>query len=322
MNQPQPLPDTESLRLEHGISVEAELAVIAARTRLSRAIGHYQVNYVSIDGTCALTNEPRAISDEARAKAEAAYGLENYTGLNRSLCFHKQRTDPRAWRGLHTTEPSAAYELIAGQAEAYANGAAEIGTPEQLGRYGLMLTFGWIGGRMVENTELISRIALDDDELPLGIKNGLDGEIDTALKQVNLIEQIRQDEAAPAVLIYRGGDNARTPKASKEMCKRVIEATNGRVIIDTAHGVEMAHDPTGNFGKSVIGQVLATEMLLELGREGYLSLGKMSEASAQVSPTDPNMSLDIALSASKQLYDMKMSRLLVPVRQRKVSYTR
>ncbi len=311
-------PDTETLRMHYGISVEAELAVLGVRERLSRAIQDHQEYFVSIDGSCSLTNEPQVVEDEAQIKAEAAERLENYIGLNRSLCFHKERTDPRSWRGLDTTERVAAYKIIAQQAEVRANGAAEIGSPVQLSRYGLMLAFGWIGGRAVYNTELIKRIALDDSSLPLGIKNGLDGEVDVALKQVKLVEELRDayDEDTPAILIYRGGDNAKTPKASKDMCKRVIEETGGRVIIDTAHGVEMAHDPVGNFGKSVAGQIAANEMLKELAQEGYVTLGKMSEASAQKSPTDPNMPLAIALEASRVLYEMKMSGLFVPARHR------
>lgn len=309
-------PSTEALRLELGISPETELQVIEARDRLSRAIDHYQEHYISIDGSCALTNQADIVAEEARTKANAARGLENYIVLNRSLCFFKPRSDPNAWFGLDTTERAAAYAIIAAQAVAYANGAAEIGTPEQLRRYSSMLIFGWIGGRAVENTELITDVALNDRGLPIGVKNALDGTISSALRQVALIEELREDSDAPALLIYRGGSNAQTPKASKDMCKRVIEATNGRIIIDTAHGIEMAHDPTGKFEKSVTGQMRATQMLVDIGREGYLPLGKMSEASAQESPTDPHMPLEIALNASRKLYQIKRNSLLVPVRQR------
>ncbi len=309
-------PTTEELQTQHGITPETELQVIEARNRLGYAIGRHQEHYVSVDGSCALTNQPQLVSDEARVKANAGVGLENYIGLNRSLCFFKPRSDPAAWSGLDTTERAAGYAIIAAQASRYANGAAEIGSAEQLRRYGSMLTLGWVGGRAVDNTELIRHIALNDRRLPLGVKNSLDGTIEAALRQVALVEELRSNEDAPAILIYRGGANAKTAKASKEMCKRVIEATKGRVIIDTAHGLEMAHDQAGKFEKSPQGQILATQMLLELDREGYHSLGKMSEASAQTSPTDPHMPLAIALNASRKLYQMKRNSLLVPVRQR------
>lgn len=317
MNQAYLQPSTETLQRMYGITLETELAVVDKRRVVSGVLNNHLLNFMSIDGTCTLTNELAAIKEEAEQKAAMAEGRPGYVALDRSYCFFKPRSDLESWDGVDSTDREAAYLVLATMAALYANNAAEIGSLEQLLRYGPMLSLAWFGGRAILRLDLdtLTKIALADRSLPLAAKNDVDGTIEAALKRVNHIEEVRDGDGAPAVLIYRGGENAITPEASRDMCKRVIEATEGKVIIDTAHGVEMAHDPNGNFQKSVEGQIAATEMLVDLADEGYVPFGKLSEASRIKSPIDPHIALAISLNASRQMYERKMSGLLVPIRQ-------
>lgn len=66
------------------------------------------------------------------------------------------------------------------------------------------------------------------------------------------------------------------------------------MIVDVAHGSEMAHDPAGAFGKTVEGQQQALEHVTALAAQGYAPIGIMIEASDIPSPTDPVMPLDVA----------------------------
>jgi hypothetical protein len=89
----------------------------------------------------------------------------------------------------------------------------------------------------------------------------------------------------------------------------VHEATQGRYILDTAHGTEMAHDPQRKFGKSVDGQILAVYAMHRLARQGYVPGGTMMEASGLNSPTDPHMPLEIALDGVKQQHAYKVQHI-------------
>jgi hypothetical protein len=150
-------------------------------------------------------------------------------------------------------------------------------------------------------------IARHDPTLGVGVKNGLSGAIDTALQHVDRINTMREgyEDPASAVLVYRGGENAKNPLAWRNAYLDAHEQTSGLVIVDIAHGTEMAHDPDGQFKKTVAGQILAMEAVLDLAREGYAPAGIMIEASDLKSRTDPHMPLEIALNGVKQLYNIK-----------------
>ncbi|HVX56110.1 MAG TPA: hypothetical protein VHA37_00100 [Candidatus Saccharimonadales bacterium] len=299
---------TEVLEPVRPIEADGAVApnVEQARQELAYAVEHHEEYFVSVDGPCPLTDNPKATLAEADRKAAAASGLDGYIALDRE-CFFKPRTNPADWHGLHSSDPEAAGQMLGQLADRHANVIAEVGSIEQFERYGASLTALWIGGRAVGNTDLIEELAVADPTIVIGVKNGLDGEIDLALEQVARIERLRGDEGAPAVLIYRGGTNAQTPQASQDMYKRAHEATGGRLFYDAAHGVEMAYHPAGEFKKSVAGQVLASEALIQLTEHGYPPLGKFAEASDIDAIMDPHMPLDQALEHSRRVHELKLT---------------
>jgi hypothetical protein len=181
----------------------------------------------------------------------------------------------------------------------------EIGYTEQLQRYASRLVLIWAGGRNVANDLLIEQMALQDPSIPMGVKNGLDGDIGLALKQVECANNLRSPGDAPVFLIFRGGDNAKTSERWADEYKSALAATAGRLMVDTAHGSEMAHDPSGAYKKSQEGQEAAAYHVLGLARQGLLPAGITLEASDWVGPTDPNMRLGIALSVISELQTIK-----------------
>jgi len=287
------------------IGLDMVTAVEEARRSLAHAVNNHENYFISVDGPCPLTDNLEATQAEARQKVAAAAGLGSYIALDRE-CFFKPRTNPADWHGMDSSDSDLAYDIVANLAATHANVVAEVGSLEQLRRYGGTLTALWSGGRNVENTELIKDLALADPSIVVGVKNGLDGEIELALEQVRLIERLRGEEGAPAVLIYRGGENARTPLASQDMYKRAHEATGGKLFYDAAHGVEMAYHPAGEFTKSVAGQMLASQALVHLTEQGYPPLGKFAEASDIEAIMDPHMPLESALADSRRVHDLKL----------------
>lgn len=295
--------------LEHAVPDETQPEMVArvedARKELAHAISNHGSYFISVDGPCPLTDNPETTEEEARQKIAVASGLGSYIALDRE-CFFKPRTNPTDWHGLHSSNPDGAHRILSGLATKHANVIAEVGSLEQFQRYSMALTALWIGGRNVGNTGLIEELALANPGIVIGIKNGLDGEIDQAMEQVGLVERLRGEEGAPAVLIYRGGENAQTPRASQDMYKRAHEITGGRLFYDAAHGVEMAYHPAGEFKKSVAGQMLASQALIHLTEQGYPPLGKFAEASDIEAIMDPHMPLEHALADSRRLHDLKL----------------
>lgn len=291
--------------LEQTEAAGAAVDIGAARLELAHAVIDHEAHFVSVDGPCPLTDNLELTMAEAERKAAAASGLGGYVALDRE-CFFKPRSDPDAWHGLHFSDPDSARHILGTVAGRHGNVIAEVGSLDQLRLHGADLTALWIGGRNVANTDLIEELAVAEPDLVIGVKNGLDGEIELALEQVARIERLRRGEGAPAVLVYRGGENARTPQASQDAYKRAHEATDGRLFYDTAHGVEMAYHPSGEFQKSSAGQALASQALVHLAEQGYAPLGKFSEASEIEAVMDPHMPLDEALADSRRVYDIKL----------------
>jgi hypothetical protein len=283
----------------------ATSSVELTRQALAMAVEDHEAHFISVDGPCPLTDNPEHTFEEARLKVANGEGLPGYIALDRE-CFFKPRTNPADWHGLNSSDPDSAQRIVGELADRHANVIAEVGAVDQFDRYGEALTALWIGGRAVHNTELIEALAVAEPGIVIGVKNGLDGEIDLALEQVARVERLRGDEGAPAVLIYRGGENARTPLASQDMYKRAHEATGGRLFYDAAHGVEMAYHPAGEFKKSVAGQMLASQALIHLTEQGYAPLGKFAEASEIDAIMDPHMPLEQALADSRRIHELKL----------------
>lgn len=300
-------PTTQELKAQHGVSPETELAVIQAAGEISSSIQEYNQELIAVIGGCSMTGHQPEIEKEGRQIADAASDSPHLHMLHRIPPW-KPRSSRHSWHGEETTNPTGAYLTLANLATYQTNVAIEVGSRAHIDRYGPMLTFGWIGSRNADNTDLIKAIAVRDPKLPLGIKNDMDGGIELALEQISLVEDLRAniEDPAPAILIYRGGTKIRTPDQWEEAYLRALEVTEGKLIVDTAHGSEMAHDPELCFQKSVAGQIAAMEAVLRLAQEGHVPAGIMIEASDIESPVDPVMPLETALAGVKQLYEIKM----------------
>ncbi len=267
--------------------------VAQARIVVNNKLSGEDPAILGIAGGCALTEDVEIINREGDQLADR--------GALQRLCFWKPRSDPQAYHGLDTTKPECALQTVEDRSYLAANVCAELGLPKHIGRYAAKLTFAWTGGRNDDNFDLKRLVALSDPTLSLGAKNGLNGEIDIALRDIEELVRLRGSDGAEVVLIYRGGFNAQTPDDWEKQYIRAHELTGGRFIVDTAHGGEMAHSPDQDFTKSVLGQIACLDHVMELARDGLAPRGVMMEASDTISPTDPNMPFTAALTGLDDL---------------------
>ena len=300
-------PSTEELRNLYPIAEDSLFSIGQERSEISKALETPDSTTLGIIGPCARPSIELidVVLNEGRKIAETSLKESGLHVLHRGPTW-KPRTNPNDWHGEETTDPSGAYLSTKLEAETLFHVAMEIGYEKQLGRYASLLTFAWIGSRNVENDDLVQSVAEYDPHLPIGIKNDLDGDISKAINRVNLINNLRFSDEAPAILIYRGGNNATNPTDWKTAYKEAHDATGGKLIVDVAHGSEMAHDPNGKNCKSIEGQVLAMESVNDMAQEGIAPAGIMIEASDLPSKTDPHMPLGIALKGLVKLHDAKM----------------
>lgn len=269
---------------------------------------------VAIAGPCANHDSQRILVEGMLLSNLASDSLVT---LHRQP-FWKPRSPalngPKPWEGLEDTDPEIALSRAQLAVDEGVSIAAEIGKTEHINRYSDLLTFAWIGARSLDNMELIDYVASNlPADLPLGIKNDLTGNIDGALKTIDRINERRadmSDHPAEAILIFRGGSDFDKPRKWSWQVEKAYVATAGRLIIDTAHGSEMAHDPEGNFKKSVEGQIFCLEHVIFLADHGIFPRGVMIEASDYENPdktkrTDPNMPF-----ASAAMGILELSRVI------------
>lgn len=259
---------------------------------------------LAINGPCAMTADIDTITREGEILANLSEELSGLVISNR-LPPWKPRSNPYDWHGEETTDLSNAVNTLTDRAMQSGNISIELGLAEHLMRYSRYLSFAWVGARNDHKFEFKRQVALYDPELPLAFKNGLDGEIEASLQHIEVLQTERGEDAAPIVLLYRGGTNAQDPQAWEKQYKLALEATNGRCIVDVAHGGEMAHDPKGKFQKSVFGQIACMEHVIELIGEGFVPRGIMLEASDTNSPTDPHMPFNIAIDGLRRLHAIR-----------------
>ena len=303
------VPTVAELEEIYHLDLETEAQVELARADADAVLSGKRDGLVVIEGPCAMTTAREIIDREGNALYEAQDQASGLITLHRMPTW-KPRTNPADWHGLEsepdTTED--AYRTVAERSAATANVAIEIGHIPHLDRYGRRITLGWVGSRNAGELALIDAVALHDPSMPAGVKNGMDGGIDSALRHVERIEELRQGRGAAAILMYRGGTNAQDPESWEHNYRNALARTNGRLIVDTAHGGEMAFDPEGNYKKSVLGQVACLERVLQIAEEhDELPVGIIMEASSAESPTDPVMPFQIALGAARRLHELRMS---------------
>lgn len=288
--------------------------IIEQRRLISTMIGEYSTGILAVIGPCAMTDTEEMIAVEATRLADVARGNPNLQTLYRSP-FWKPRTKKEDWHGLETTDPEIAYRIMVERSQATANMAVEIGTdPRHLSRYADLTTLAWKGGRNDLQPELTTALALHDPTLPVAVKNGLDGDILKALADVNTIETIRRGIGGRAILLFRGGLNATNPEDWEKQYLHAHDLTDGRMLVDWAHGGEQAHDPNGQFQKSVAGQIACMEHVIDIAeRTGKIPAGIFAEASDVKSPTDPVMPFDIAIEGAQTLARIKTEQSLTTI---------
>jgi hypothetical protein len=317
-------PTTAYLESVYEFSREDDLRVQEHRSAVNSAILHPD-NDLYIAGPCALTSDWEDIRSENIQWDEfvAVNGIKSF--LKRYNPW-KPRSDPNAWHGLETESltgrtPSEsaeeAYALINEGARTSANIAMEMAFPYHLLRYGKLTTFAWVGSRnekdIDESTgiDFIDMLAKYDPTLPVGIKNSMDGNLELAIGRVKKINRIRShlgiSAFAPAVLIYRGGENVRTASEWYNEAERIIglEDVQGRVILDHAHMGEMACDPDG-FEKTEEGQSICWDRAIELRRSGKRFVGSQTESSNLKSPVDPPLPIEVTMS---KIRDMERAKI-------------
>lgn len=301
-------PTTHELARRHPRSPHHHELLLQQRLRASSLLGEYSTGLLAVIGPCAMTDAEEIIQDESEQLARISSEHPELMALYRAPVW-KPRTKKEDWHGLETTNPELAYRIMVERSHATANMAVEIGTdPRHLSRYGDHTTLAWKGGRNHDEPTLTEALALYDPTLPVAVKNGLDGDIAPALEDIKVIEQLRRGVGARAILLFRGGLNATNPEAWEEQYLRAHAVTSGRLLVDWAHGGEQAHDPNGEFGKSVEGQIACMEHTIEVAeRTGKAPAGIFAEASSAKSPTDPVMPFSKAVEGAIALAKIKQS---------------
>lgn len=290
----------------------SERSMAVARKEVSDILNgiHPDKQMVAIIGPCSAHE---ATVDQIAEEGERIRALQSELGsiaLIHRMPVWKPRSRAEDWHGLETTSPEAASSLLQSEAAKGGRVAIEVALPEHMPRYKESLTLGWTGSRNVDNRQQLIDMSMEDPLLPMGVKNGMSGRIDDSMKLAADIMMVRSaavQETAPAVVIFRGGEELRTPIEVQRAYIAALARTAGNLIYDTAHGTEMAHDPRGGFKKSVPGQVASMNMAIDLAEQNIVPRGIMIEASDTESRTDPNMPLDIAMNGLRRL-DSILSR--------------
>lgn len=302
-------PTLAELGAAYPLDLHTKTQILTARYDVGAVLSGEHEGFVLIEGPCAMTLDREVIDREGDALYKTQRSESGLITLHRMPPW-KPRTNPADWHGLES-EPDtveAAYRTVAERAAATANVAIEIGHESHLDRYADRITFGWVGSRNAGKVALVDAVAIREYSLPVGYKNAMDGTIDSALAHIRRTQERRQGQGAPAVLVYRGGTNATNPRDWEYNYRAAMEHTEGRMIVDTAHGGEMAFDPEEKYQKSMIGQVVCLENVLRIAEDhGEVPAGVIMEASSAKSPTDPVAPFRVMMGAAMRLHELRTS---------------
>lgn len=215
----------------------------------------------------------------------------------------KPRTNPESWHGLDETNPREARLQLAA-ASCTAAVAIEVGKVSHQ-MFLEHVCFAWVGARSVGNTAL-QELLIGNPQIPFGIKSDLNGKIEKSVAMINAVIQGRskrvEDHNPSGLLIHRSG-GVESPDAWENQiiaASARLESRRSEVsgmIVDLAHGTEIAHDPRQKGRKTIAGQVAAFDHMLDILEDNTNILpnlaGLMVEASdTKPKPgrcTDPNM---------------------------------
>lgn len=261
---------------------------------------------VGIIGPCSLDGSPEQMSDSLRIVEQIETMRENGVVLANRIPPWKPRTNPTDWHGREDDGIGLAQSDVMLRVGLGLPVAMELGKPEHIERYGSLASFCWTGSRSLKDEALYNEL-LDSNNIakmirmPLGVKNALDGEVGHALERIDRLTRVRQIIGvangivpAPVMLIYRGGSNATNPEDWVQGYYRAYKKSHGRIIVDTAHGGEQAHDRSGIMTKTMEGQIRCIGSVIKL-KEILPPRGVMIEAASGNSKTDPNIKLSAAL---------------------------
>lgn len=301
-------PTTQELYEDNLVDRQMLLSIAASRIAINSSIVHPDNKFLLV-GPCALTDDAEILADENdgwmefAAKNGLVVAVRRHPWKPRSVKSWAEKM--KKWHGLETGfvdgigEPEyaaqTAFKIMHQEAKGNSNVSMEIAFDKQIFRYGPLLSFAQIGARTrdeyydnyVAYLRFLDFLAKREPTLPIGIKNDLDGSIDRAMEEVDRVNDIRSklgmSAVSRAVLIYRGGSNAKTPNAWIAGAEDAISRTRGAVILDVAHGGEQAFDPHGKYEKSEPGQLNCLGAAMKLGK----CVGKAIETSGIKSPMDP-----------------------------------
>lgn len=306
-----PSPTTNQLHRMHPLPAHGRQAIDLKRQRIAASFNDAAMQTLFMPGYCTLPerSQLQTVMQEGQQVAQLEYQHSGLTTVHRGPIW-KPRTNPADWHGQETTDPIGAHESLTKQAEYFGHVAIEVGFAYHLPRYAGKAALVWLGGRNDTNDTLLEDIVMYDPSLPVAIKNGLDGDVDKALIRVEYARSLRSEGDAPVFLLYRGGENARNPEDWIAQYLYALSATEGRMMVDTAHGTEMAFDPDGKFKKSIEGQIKAWQVILMLAEHGHRPWAVTSEASRLKSDMDPHMPLQLVLSYATELHTMKPESVL------------
>lgn len=257
-------------------------------------------------GPCAATFNPEMTTVEnfLIQKFEEEHRSVGLIALHR-LPFWKPRTNPEDWHGIESTHPDETLEFMSFLGNFGVNVASETGLSRHIGALSALQVFSWIGSRNFGNIELVEQLMRREIDIPIGIKNGMSGNVRELLDFTKFVNDRNIRKAPPTVPIFRGGRELDTPEKWAEAVKEISTKTRGRCIIDLAHGSEMAHDRNGKFGKSEQGQIDSALHLVELITAGNVVAGFMIEMSDIQSPTDPVLRFDTGINCARLLIQAK-----------------
>ena len=296
-------PTTSELHAMHPLSAGQLGLIQETRTRINDVLERPESGLLAIVGACALTDNLPVLTREAAAMRAVEVETPGLVTAERENGW-KPRSNPKSWHGMESTEEEVerAHELITTLAGSFGNVAMELGYKDHADRYARTIALGWLGARNSGDLELLLSVAAHRN-IPIGIKNGEDGDIETALRRVEIVDRIRKGLSGAAVLLYRGGSNALNPHDWEKNYLYAHQQTSGKLIVDTAHGAMRAH-AEGN-GKSLDGQRRAADHVLELAARGYAPAGILMEASGTESVVDPNLPHEEAIAIVQTLANIK-----------------
>lgn len=339
----QPLCTPEWLDTLHPLDDQTERNIQETRDAVISILRGYDSRMIAVVGPCSMDDS--RLADGTPSVLQFAERLDeirktpvvedNLLTIMR-IPPAKPRTDV-GWAGLDETDPEESHWLMSEIAGMGMPVAMEIMDRDQLARYGGLLSLGWVGARNNKDT-LLRRTLSAFPELPLFCKNDDHGDVDAAVlaletiatRQSNvritmpdgttgLLRQSRGNRNAG--LLWRGGSDNPNPAGFSAGLNDT--ASRGMPYgVDCSHGSAQAFDPSGNYGKTVEGQLRSFDSLIDhidsnslplqpvaVMIESHLHAGSdASGETAGMSRTDPCVSVEqlnsmmtrLALSTASQ----------------------